>query len=211
MIHDTLTYRFLTRADKDRYLDFVKSFEPMLEIKGPGYKFKETESPINIDLSLDDIEGPTYKIAGAFDGDKIVATISGYFAEGPAWFSFNQHSRINSNSLLSAVDFHITSMKIHRVLMQYAEDLKIFNFYIRRNLKAQRSIDKVIERIINRGYMEFRYERFFDGYYPIGTEITVAGHEFYRANPHSDSILVLYCLKQSEREKILSLKFSDYA
>ncbi len=211
MIHDTLTYRFLTKADTDEYLNFVKSFDNLRTIKGPGYMFNASESPITVDVTLADmIEHENFKIAGAFDGNKIVSTISGYFTEGPLWYSFNQHSKINSNSLLAAVDFHITSMKVHRVLMNYSEDLGIFNFYIRRRLSAQRSIDKVIERIVNKGYMEFRYERYYDGFYPAGKEISLSGHDFYRAQQFFDSILVLYCLKQSEREKIMSLKFPEH-
>lgn len=211
MIFNTLTYRLLTTADNEQYLNFIKSFDSLRAIKGPGYMSSATKSAINLDVALEDMIGhENVKIAGAFDGNTLVAAISGYFTDAPVWYTFNQHSKVNTGSLFASVDFLISSMKIHRVLMEYAEGEGIFNFYVRRKLKTQRSIDKVTERIIAKGYIEFRYERYFDGFYPIGKEISRNGHDFFRANELSDSVVSLYCLKQSEREKIMDLKFPGH-
>lgn len=217
MIHDKLTYRMLNSSDKDTYYNFVKSFTHYYNTRpnsalmfDPSY-VGGTPSTLSFttDQMFDD-NGDHFGIAGAFDGDVLVSTTSGYFPDSPIWYAFSQFSRMDSNSLLSAVDFQITAMKVQNVLNAAAEEAGFFNYYTRRTRKSQRLIDTVSSRMIDKKYIEFRYEKFYDGFYPPGVKITFPHHNFFKTNSYSDSLMVMYCLKQSEREKILKAKFPEY-
>lgn len=216
MIHDKLTYRMLNSSDKDVYYDFVKSFSHYYNTRpDSALMFDPTYiggTPSTLSFTVDQMleEPDHFGIAGAFDGDTLVSTTSGYFPDSPVWYAFSQFSRMNSNSLLSSVDFHITSMKVQNVLNAEAESTGAFNYYTRRTRKSQRLIDAVVSRTIDKKYIEFRYEKYYDGFYPPGQEIVISHHNFFKINLSSDSLMVLYCLKQSEREKILKLKYPEY-
>lgn len=205
----------LNSSDQDKYYSFVKSFAHYYNTRpNSALMFnptvKATPSTLNFTVAQMFEEPEHHSIAGAFDGDDLVATISGYFPNNPVWYAFSQFSRLNSNSLLSSVDFLVITMKIQNVLIAKAEKAGIFNYYTRRPYQSQRLLDKVISRIINKKYIEFRYESYYDGFYPPTVNIDFPQHNFYKINSYSDSLLVMYCLKQAEREKILKAKFPEY-
>ena len=215
MIYKNLTYRMLDSSDKDMYYTFVKSFSNYYHTKpNSGLMFDPSRIDDKPSIRLHTVdqmmeEPDHYRIAGAFDGDNLVSTTSGYFPDNHTWYAFNQFSKTNSSSLLSAAEFQLIAMKVQHLLIAKAEEAGIFKFYTRRTLKLQDSIDKIELRIANKKYIEFRYEKFYDGFYPPGVKIDLPPHNFYKVNSYSDSLIIMYCLKQSEREKILKTKFPE--
>lgn len=202
MVYNNLTYRFLDHSlDKDMYVDFIKSYGEVSDYY--IYYLNNNTSFIN---NTDCVA------VGAFDKDEnLVATVSGYYKDGPNWFLTNQYSKIESNSLLAAVDTQLVVLRMLTLLTHKFEELGVFNFFTRRQLKKQIQVDNAVLRIETRknNYPKARYNSYHDGYYPAGMPITVPGHDFWKAT-RADSIIVLYCLKQEERIKVLSKKSLDY-
>ncbi len=206
MIHNKLTYRLLTKSDKDEYIRLVKSFD---KIFGTDPKFFLTFLDEFIAFFDDET---LYAAGGAFEDNKLVATIAGYFPDSPIWYSFNQFSKLPSTGLLSSIDFLITGMKVHNLLISEAETAGWYNFYIRRRLKAQRAFEHTVERLLSKNYgIDHRYVMYHDGLYPAGKNIVFPHHNFYRPHIDAESLIVLCSLKQSERCKILSAKHPDYS
>jgi hypothetical protein len=202
MVYNNLTYRFLDHSlDKDMYVDFIKSYG-----EASNYYINYLRNNTSFISNTDCVA------VGAFDKDEnLVATVSGYYKDGPNWFLINQYSKIESNSLLSAIDTHIVAMKMITLLAHKFEDLGVFNYFTRRLLKKQKQLDNTILRIENRenNYPKARYNSYHDGYYSARMPITMPGHNFWKAT-RADSIIVLHCLKPEERTKIMSNKFPEY-
>lgn len=206
MIHDKLTYRLLEKSDKDQYVSLVRSFD---KIFGEDADYYLEYLDDFITFFDDDMY---YGAAGAFEDGKLVATIAGYFPDTTIWYSFNQFSKLPSTGLLSSMDFLITGMKVHNLLISEAEQAGWYTFYVRRRLKAQRAVEKAIERLVANKYgITDRYVLYHDGYYPIGKKIILPLHNFYRTHPDAESLIVLCSLNQTERQRLLKEKYPEYA
>ena len=209
MEHNSLTYRFIDENDTDRYLEFISSFNSKSKDLDPYY-FSSILDNVKDHYIETCSDGNHYRHVGAFRNDELVLTISGYFPENSAWYLYNQFSTIQSTSLASAADVHVSTIKANALLIEWAESMAIFNFYQRRNIKSQRQIDSVLKRIKGKGYIEERYEIYHDAYYPPGEGTFRLNHRFFPVLRGIGSVITLYSLKQSERIKVLSKHYDSY-
>ncbi len=209
MEHNSLTYRFIGEKEKDQYFDFISSLEGKAKDFDPYYFSSILDSVKEHYVKTCD-DGDHFRHVGAFRDDNLVLTISGHFPENTAWYMYNQFSTIQSTSLASAADVHVSTIKANALLIEWGESLAIFNFYQRRSIKSQRQIDSVLKRIKGKGYVEERYEIYHDAYYPPDEGTFRPNHRFFPVLRGIGSLITLYSLKQPERMKVLSKHFSSY-
>lgn len=201
MIYDQLEYRMLDATDKDHYLNFVST---ILE-KNKDRTSVITKNSISLDVTLSDIieEQGNFATAGGFLNGELVTSISAYFPDNNlTWFSFNQFSNLPNLSLNSALDFQASHMKVLHVLQNIAESNNRLSFFSRRTLRQARIMDTLWHKMDQKALVIPRYIAYYDGYYQQGRAIDNKEHGFYRANPQSDSVVILHVLKQEEREKL---------
>ena len=200
-MYKNLTYRFIDNIkEKDKYVNFVKSF-PIVsktEFKNVSDMIEETISYFSDEWSLH---------AGAFDGDTLVASTSGHYLDfgETFWYSHSQFSKLKTNSLFLATDFMMVTLHLQKMLYFEAEKNHVFNYYTRRRLKQQLTIEKLIKWLESKDQISLRYHTLYDGLYLPGKDITVPNHKFYKPIPDAESLILLHVLKQEEREKLLNL------
>lgn len=206
MLHDKLNYRFLEASDKDKYYEFIKSFDKIYH-SDPKHFLDYVEQRIS--FIKDHEQCPT---AGAFDGDRLVAAVSAYYPdEGPIWYVMNQFSKVGTSSLAEAIDNQTISIKIITMLTHRPEQEGRYSFFGRKSLRGHQLQQKISARIEKNNYLKLRYDVFHDGFYPAGVPIDKPAHDFFKAHPGVDSVIYLNCLKQEERVKLLSEKYPEYA
>lgn len=209
MEHNSLTYRFIGEKEKDQYLNFISRFENKSKDFDPYY-FSSILDNVKEHYVETCNDGDHYRHVGAFKGDDLVLTISGHFPENTAWYMYNQFSTIQSESLASAIDVHVSTIKANMLLTEWGESLAIFNFYQRRSIKSQRQIDTILKRIKGKDYVRERYDIYHDAYYPPDEGTFRPNHKFFPALRGIGSLVTLYSLNQTERIKILSKHFDSY-
>jgi len=205
MLFDKLEYRWLGLNDQAIYEDFLMEFRE--ESQESYFNNILKTSVKNFQDFCNDLN---HKHVGAFYEGKLVFSLSGHFPNSSAWYMYNQYSKLETAGLLAGADVHATTMVALNMLIVHAEEREIFNYYQRRTVKSQRSLERIFSRFHDRKYWARRYTFYHDAYYPPGESRFKQAHQFYPPLIGQGSIVVLYCLNPLERQRILSTKYPEY-
>lgn len=156
------------------------------------------------------IASPHCLCLGVFYNDEIVLEASGLFPERfPFWHNISLHSSLKETFPDISVGRlqRLLAGRLYANLMKYAEDRGYYNYYTIRPVDHQRISNKIFDAATPSSPM-YRYEYYFEHFYPAGTGSAYKHHDILFTTQSvylEDCVVYLYCLKQEYRNTINSI------
>ena len=200
-----INIRQLTIDDAGAYINLFNSSEKLLKIeKTPEY------SNYLMQQFLIDLQHKDKKIIGAFNGNELVCSASGYYPENFLhWYAFNQFSNTAKSDLASFKLSMLIWSKCMYELMSHGEKNSYYSFYSRRPLSHQKAFDRVWIKFANDDLIENKYEYYYEMIYRANEECKSRNHNFFFAGFYNtfdiDTAICLFTLKQNYRAKLLGI------
>jgi hypothetical protein len=198
---DNVIYRFLERADKDQYREIIEGHKNFM-----GFKKDSVINEYLLNLFDVKINSSDNKIAGVFVNGELVNSLGGYYPNySLTWYATNHLSKTIGSGINYKVN-NIYFLELLKMLIIYGEDNGFYNFYSRRPLRHQKTIEKIIDMHVSKD--EVRYDVYYDMVYPANANCKCNAHSFYFAGHFKtlpiDTVIMYHTLAQRYRLQIFN-------
>jgi hypothetical protein len=198
--------RKLSINDWKDYRELILSFNTY-----SGIKLSDAQKDQLLNNSEASLEDRKTIIIGAYEDDKLIHSVGGFYPEKFLhWYAFRHLSLNVNNNLLGYKLNFITFSKCMDALKDFAEQNQYYSFYSRRVLKDQLIIDKINEKLKNVGVIKDKYDYYYEIIYKTNESCKSQNHNFYFNNLfptfESDTVICLFTLRQSYRKVLLKLR-----